>query len=316
MRRSYVVLAAFGLLATACGPAKHLKVDLRSVAIDIPRVVTPAVELVAPPAAPPPAALPAIPSIDRVATPPPLGPTSPPKVPVNPCPTADAFAVPAVPATQTVATPPVNATTTQIATGSVTGAVTMTTTRLPSQTSSVGQHIDSWRVVRRGPGKNATSVEVYRLVHPSSSPLATAPGIYLVALSWDDPARGKISFEASASGLEIMSLPAQPATNDAQYAGTDTDPATLTTLTLVRNIRGHKRVDACGHLIDTITVEMTGTLTTPSLQRQVTWTQQVATSYGAVDVAETLTLTSLGAGYTWTRTLRSTAVPARPKGTG
>jgi hypothetical protein len=315
MKRSYAAVAAVALLATACGPAKQLKLDMRPVAVDIPRVVTPAVELVPPPTVQPPAALPRIPSINRLATPPPVAATPTPTPPVDPCPTADPFAVPAVPATLTVAAPPVDATTTQIATGSVSGVVTMTTMRLPSQVSSVGQHIDSWRVVRRGPAKNARSVEVYRLVHPSSSPLATAAGIYLVALSWDDPARGKVTFEASANGLEVLSLPAQPSTNDAQYAGTDTDPDTLTTLTLVRNIRSHKRIDACGHLIDTLTVEMSGTLTTPTMQRQVAWTQQLATSYGAVDVAETLTLTSLGAGYTWTRTLRSTTVPKRPKDT-
>lgn len=329
MRRPYLAAAAVVLLASGCGPAKHLTLDLRSVEVNVPRLVTPAVQLVPPPSAPPPAALPPIPHLDRLTSPPAPSPavsSSPPPVPTDACPQAGPFAVPAVPASPVVPAPPVDATSTQLSTGSYTGAsaapasgslagtVRMTVTRLPSQVSSVGQRIDSWRVVRRGPGKDASSVEVYRLLHPSSSPLATAPGIYLVALAWDDPARGKVTFRASGDGLEILPQPAQPATNNLQYIGTDTDAATLTTLTLNRNVRSHKRVDACGTLIDTITVEMSGTLTTPDMQRQVSWTQQLATSYGAVDVAETLTLTSLGTGYTWTRSLRSTTLPPRPRG--
>jgi hypothetical protein len=330
MKRPVLLAAVVALVATACGPTSHLKLDLRSVSITVPRLVTPAVRLVPPPPAAPPAALPPIPAVDS-ALPPVSQPLPVPSAPLTApeaCPTAGPFDVPALPASPMVSAPPVDATSTQMSLGSYTGAagkpskgslegdVQMRITRLPSSTSSVGQKVDAWRVDRSGPAKGATSVEVYRLVHPSSSPAATQAGIYLVALAWKDPARGTVSFQASGNGLEIMSLPAQPSTNDTQYAGADTDPDTLTTLQLTRNIRGHKRIDACGKLIDTITVEMTGTLTTPDMQRQLAWTQQIATTYGAVDVAETLSLTSVDAGYTWTRSLRNTTVPALPKGVG
>ena len=327
MKRPVLLTAAVALAATACGPTSHLTLSMRGVDVTVKHVISPAVQLVPPSPVPPAVALPPIPAVDTT-----LPPSLPPPVPlppaVNPCPTAGPFDVPALPASPTIDTPPVAATSTQMAVGSFAGAsgstskgaiagnVQMTISRLPSTTSAVGQTIDAYRVVRRGPAKDTSSVEVYRLVHPSSSPAATQAGIYLVALSWKDPARGDVSFQASGNGLEIMSLPAQPSTNDIQYVGTDTDPNTLTTLQLTRNMRGHKRVDACGKLIDTITVEMTGTLTTPSMQRQLAWTQQIATTYGGVDVAETLTLTSVDAGYTWTRSLRNTAVPKLPKGSG
>jgi len=326
MKRPYLIVAAFAVLATACGPTSDLKLHLRAQGVTLKRIVTPAVELVPPAPVPPPLSLPPIP---RITTPPPAPPitlSTPPSVPEL-CPPAGPFDVPAMPATQLVAAPPVNATSTQMSTGSFAGAagtpssgslagvVQMTTERLPSTTSSVGQQVDAWRVIRRGPAPGVSSVEVYRLVHPSSSPAATTAGIYLVGLQWKDPARGDVNFQASGNGLQIMPIPAQPSTNDIQYVGADTDANTLTTLELTRNVRQHKRVDACGKLIDTITIEMSGTLTTRDFQRQLTWNQQVATSYGAVDVQDTLTLTSVDAGSTWTRALRSTTVPAAPKET-
>jgi hypothetical protein len=324
MRRSPAVAAAICILATGCGPTTHLKLGLRADSITVPRLVTPAVVLVPPAVTPPPAALPPLPPVSLPPSSAPLPAPSAVAMPANPCPQAGPFDVPAVPATQTVDSPPVPAKSTQLSTGSFTGAasspasgslagnVQTTISRLPTTTSSAGQKVDAWQVVRRGPTRDASSVEVYRLVHPSSAPTATQAGIYLVGLAWRDPARGNVTFQASGNGLEIMSLPAQPATNDVQYVGADTDPNTLTTLELTRNMRQHKRVDACGKLIDTITVEMSGTLTTPSMQRQLTWTQQIATSYGGVDVAETMTLTSVATGYIWTRSLRNTTVPAVP----
>jgi hypothetical protein len=328
MKRPVLLTAVVVLLATACGPTSHLTLSMRPVDVTVKHVISPAIQLVPPSPVAPPAALPPIAPVDVAGPPPSQALPVPVPLSANPCPTASSFAVPALPASPLVNTPPVPATSTQLSTGSFTGAATTpatgslagvvrtTITRLPSSTSSVGQKVDAYQVVRRGPAKGTTSIEVYRLVHPSSSPAATQAGIYLVALSWKDPARGNVSFQASGNGLEIMSLPAQPATNDVQYIGADTDPNTLTTLQLTRNIRGHKRIDACGKLIDTITVEMTGTLTTPDTQRQLAWTQQIATTYGGVDVAETLTLTSVDAGYTWTRSLRNTTVPALPKGDG
>jgi photosystem II stability/assembly factor-like uncharacterized protein len=109
--------------------------------------------------------------------------------------------------------------------------------------------------------------------------------------------------------LWILPSPVQRSANDVQYVGAATDPSTLTTLSLTRNVRDRKRVDACGELIDTFTVEMTGTLTTLDTQRQVAWTQHIATGYGAADVEDSLTLTSSVDGSTWTRLVRNTALP-------
>jgi hypothetical protein len=191
------------------------------------------------------------------------------------------------------------------------GVVDVKVVRLAPSTSSTGQKVDAWRVERRA-GK-ATSVEVYQLVHASAAASATAPGIYLAALAWDDPTRGRLTFQPAGLGLEILPDPVAVANNDTQYAGAATDPDSLTTLSLVRNVRARKRVDACGKLIDTYSVEMTGVLVSPTAQYQVGWTQQLATAYGGLDVESTLALSSPLDGFSWSRTLRSTTVPAESR---
>ncbi len=313
-----------------CGPASQLKLDLRAVSITVPRLVTPAIVLVPPAAAPQPVALPPLPPIITLLPPPPAEvPAQAPVVAPPPappaCPAAGPLDTPAKPATPEVPHPPVPGTFVQASSGSFAGApgtpsagslageVTVVVKALPSATSSVGQLVESWQVERTDPLRKSRSVEVYQLVHPSASVSATAPGIYLVGLAWSDPTRGDVTFQPTGGGIEILPVPVQVANNDTQYAGAATDPSTLTTLEITRNIRARKRVDACGKLIDTYTVEMTGALTTTSTQQQVAWTQQLATSYGAADVQETLSLTSVAGGSSWNRTLRNTTLPAEPK---
>ena len=314
-----VALAVAAFLLSGCGPKTHLDLELRSVSITVPRLVTPAVTLVPPATTPVPVSLPPVPPITGFFPPPPgPAPSVPPVAPRgNPCPSADQFAVPAKPASPIVVGLPAPGRTVQNAFGSysqqgtvgqLNGTVEVTTTRLPASTTAVGQQVDSWTVERKQ-GK-ARTVEVYQLVHPSASGSATAPGIYLVGLAWDDPVRGTMTFQPSANGLEILPNPVQVANNSTQYAGAATDPDSLTTLALVRNVTGRKRVDACGQLVDTYTVSMTGTLVSPSSQLQVAWTQQLATSYGAPVVESTLTLSNPVDGFTWTQTLRNTTVPA------
>lgn len=317
------LLIAVGLLA-GCGPRTELNLNLRSVSITVPRLVTPAVELV-PPAPPPPLALPALPPIRQFLPPaeePAAAPVTPPPPPApTACPQAGPFAAPARPETLIVPAPPVAGTTTQLSagsfssptgTGNLAGRVTATVVALPRTASTAGQAVDSWRVERRS--ATSRSVELYQLVFPSDSPLATAPGIYLVGMAWTDPVRGDLSFQPEGGGLQILPLPVQlSASGSAQYAGSATDPDTLTTLSLVRNVTGRKRIDICGDVVDTFTVEMTGALTAPGRQQQVAWTQQLATAYGGANVAETLTLTAPATSFLWTRNLRSTEVPDVPK---
>jgi hypothetical protein len=310
-RRVVGALAAAAVLG-ACAPHAKLAIDMRTVSITAPRLLTPAVELV--PAEAAPVSLPPVPPVVSL-----LPAPAPVAVRAPACPIADPFAVPARPAAQDVAAPPVPDTVTQLTfgayssaggSGALAGSVTEVITALPSETTSVGQLVDVWSVQRTDAKSKATSVEVYQLVHPSTSPLGTSAGIYLVGMAWDDPVRGKLSFQPSGNGLWILPSPVQlAASSSVQYVGAATDPSTLATLALVRNVTGRKRVDACGALIDTFTVEMTGTLTTPDMQRQVTWTQQLATAYGGADVEETLSLTSVLEGFSWTRALRNTTVP-------
>lgn len=312
------------LLLTGCGPESELDLDLRSVAVTVPRLVTPAVELVPAAPAPPPVALPPVqlPPLPVFSLPPVVPPSLTPTPSSPACPKASQFAVPDQPETIIVTAPPVAGTTTHTATGShssTTGQgplaeqVRTTTTALPSATTSAGQRVDAWQVERTG-SAGGSSVELYQLVHPSTDPLATAAGVYLVGMAWKDPVRGDLSFQPEGGGLQVLPVPVQlGAEGGAQYAGSATDPSTLTTLSLTRNVTGRKRVDICGEPVDTFTVQMSGVLTTRDTQRQVAWTQQLATAYGAANVEETLTLTSPVEGFTWTRSLLATEVPDVPK---
>ncbi|MCU1673482.1 MAG: hypothetical protein JWN77_1595, partial [Frankiales bacterium] len=250
-------------LLTGCGPKTQLDLDLRSVSITVPRLVTPAVQLVPPATTPQPAPLPPTPPLVTVlaAVPdaPPALPTGPQPVPAPPvpaCPKAGPLDVPARPAALSVELPPAAATYPQTSTGSFAGAagtpssgalnapVTTVVKRLPRVVSSAGQAIDGYQVVRTDTLHKSTSVEAYQLVHASTAPTATAGGIYLVGLGWRDPVRGDLTFEPTGNGLQVLPLPVAVAqSGTVQYVGTATDPSTLTTLTLTRNVSGRKRVD-------------------------------------------------------------------------
>jgi hypothetical protein len=321
MRRHPLLLAvtASALLATACGPHKDLALDLRSVSITVPRLITPAVQLVPPAPAPLPASLPSIPPPVTFLPPAPSTQVAPPTPPTAPaCRSASPFAVPAVPASQLVEAPPApdafkQFSLTRFTAGGKKGEANplqdVVITALPKALTSVGQAVDAYRVVRTDPISKTSSVEVYQLVHPSDLPSAISPGIYLVGLAWKDAVRGELSFQPSGNGLFLLPSPVEVAASGTpQYVGSATDPETLTTLTLTRNVTGRKRVNACGELIDTFTVELTGALVTPALSRQVAWTQQLATSYGGVDVEDHLRLSSVD-GFSWERLTRNTSVP-------
>lgn len=310
--RAVAVAVAATALLSACGPQSHLRLNLRTVSVTVPRVVAPAVQLV-PPSLPPAVALPPIPPIANSFPVAPLPP--PPKA--NPCPTAPSDATPAHEASVVVDKAPFSQVFVQRATGdftngtskgSLAGAVQVTIADLPDSKASNGQQVKAWRVEQWDPVRKTRAIEVYQLVLPSSAPGAADPGVYLVGLSWSDPVRGTVTFQPVGNGLEVLPSPVQVASNAAQYASIATDPNTLTTLQLVRNVLGRHRVDVCGQLVDTWTVQMSGTLTTPNAQWQLTWNQQLATAYGAVDVDELLQL-SAPAGNGWSRHLVSTTVP-------
>ena len=322
MKRTVALAVTCSALLTACGPTTHLDLQMRSVGITLPRVLTPAVTIVPPATVTPPAALPPTPPLAPYLPPPatPARPVPPVVVPPVACPQAGQFDVPAKTATPVLEGYPATASYVHKATGAfaeggtvkpLDGEVSVKVVRLPSSTTAVGQQVDSWRVERRQ--GSATSVEVYDLVHSSTGDAAIAPGIYLVGLAWDDPERGRLTFAPVGNGLFVLPNPVAVAPEvegkAAQYAGAATDPQSLTTLSVVRNVLGKKRIDTCGQLVDTYTVDMTGVLVSPSAQYTVAWTLQLATAYGGVDVASTMTLQAPQSGFTWTRSLRSTSVP-------
>ena len=319
-RRPLLLLALSGALVAGCGPEKELALDLRPVSITVPRLVTPALTLV-PPAPQVVVPLPPVGPIDFGFPPAEVVPSAaPPVAPPKPvaCPKAGPFDVPAATAAVYLEQPPAAASYAQVqaggyvtstTTGSVGGVLGEVVTRLPQQTTTLGQVVDSWQVARTGPGAT-TSVEVYRLVHDIASQVKTAPGIYLAALAWKDPLRGDLSFVPAGDGLFLIPSPVtQSPSGGTQYVGSATDPSTLTTLSVVRNVTGKKRVDACGQLIDTYTVEMTGALTTTTSQRQVAWNLQLATAYGGLPVQDALTLSDPAGTFTWNAVRTATSLP-------
>lgn len=309
-RRLALALLVAASLLSACGPKSKLDLDLRGVSITVPRILTPAIDLV--PEAPVPLDLPPIPPVVSLLP----GPTTPP--PKVACATAGPLDAPALAPRQDVPGPPmvntfiqatIGAFASSAKSGSLAGSVTTSVAKLPTTTNSAGQKVDAWLVQRMDLARDELSVEAYQFVHSDPSPLATASGVYLVGLAWKDPIRGDLVFQPTGNGLFILPNPVAQASSPAQYAGVATDPSSLTTLALVRNVTGKKRVDLCGELVDTFTVSMTGVLTSPKVQRQVAWTQQIATAYGAADVEATLSLASPVEGFNWVRTTRNTAAP-------
>ncbi|HVT20327.1 MAG TPA: hypothetical protein VHE57_02910 [Mycobacteriales bacterium] len=311
-------LAATAVLS-ACGPTSHLDLRIRTVGVTVPRVLAPAVTLV-PPSTPPPAPLPPVPPVTSQ-LPPPILP--PPPVAAT-CPKASPLAVPKRPASVTV-TPPAAQSFVQTAqykltsgklSASPVSSVKVTIKNLPDTKTATGQQVKTWQVQQVDTAAKSRAVEVYQLVMPSGAVDATTPGVYLVGLAWSDPVRGKLTFQPLGNGLEVLPSPVQVAQNPAQYAGIATDPNTLTTMELVRNVGARKRVDLCGQVVDTWTVKMTGTLTSPKAVLQVTWNQQFATAYGAADVDELFAVTDVTGGGTWSRRLVSTSVPKLPASKG
>lgn len=318
-RTPAALIGATALLATAgCGPSAKLSLDLATQSVTVPRIVSPAAALLAP-SAPAPVALPPRPPAVSQLPPIPSGPpTAAPRPPVNPCPKASPNAAPAQTLGYVVSAPPAPGTFTERSSGNfasstalgiLTNPVLTTVTALPTQTSTTGQEVRGWEVQQVDTMTKARQVAQFDIVESSPAPGSTAAGVYLVGLAWDDPVRGKLSFQPAGNGIEVLPSPVSRSSSSAQYEGIATDPNTLTTLELVGNVTGQKRIDLCGNLVDTWTDSLSGTLTSQTAQWNVTWTLQWATAYGAAAVQETLALAAVSGSPTWSRTLTSTTVP-------
>ena len=179
---------------------------------------------------------------------------------------------------------------------------------MPQTTASTGQVSDNWLFTRVDTATHATTIEAYQWARPNGSGQLVQPGIYLTGLKWKDPVRGELSFVPVWGGVEILPLPVN-ASSSATFASSATDPNSLTTMTVTGNVLGKKRIDVCGTLVDTWTVQLSGALTGSDFRYQFAWRQQIATQYGGVDVEDQLTLTSPAGGLNWDRTLHDTNTP-------
>jgi len=311
---SAVVMCVAALASTGCGPHAALQLDMKQVSLTIPRVLAPAVTLVPPAPITVPLPVPPIPQQNIPSYIPPAAPKTP------ACPKAGEFATPAEPASVDVSTGPTSAIYFQSSKGSYSGSaakpssgkleapVVSQVASLPQTTSSTGQVSDNWLVSRVDSVTRATTLEAYQLATPSGSGQTVTPGIYLTGMKWKDPVRGELSFVPVGGGVEIMPSPVNTSST-AVFASSATDPNSLTTMTATGNVLGRKRIDVCGTLVDTWTVQLSGVLTSPNFRYQFAWRQQIATQYGGLDVEDQLTLTTPGGGLNWDRTLHDTNTP-------
>lgn len=323
-RKPLAMATLFAAALTACGPQAPLELNLRTVALTVPRIPTPAVEMIEPPPEPPPLSLPRpVPVRTLVPPPPPPPPPTPPPVVEDPCPPGDPTVAPERSAGVYVTGLPAEgtrferATTTAVDPESGDAVVTeseieVTITRL-GQTSAelTGQLLDDWVVERVDTATGAVSATQFRYVHESDAPGATDPGIWLVGMAWTDETRGgEINWAPAGSGLWLLPSPVVLQAEDGvQYVGSATDPQTLTTVSIVRNVIGRDRVNACGEYVEGYVVKTTGTFTAPGFERDLSWDLTLATGYGGIDIESTLALTSLTDEAAWSRTTTTNQVP-------
>jgi len=318
-RRTAAALAGcLAALATAgCGPHQSLQLTMDQVSLTVPRVLTPAVSLVPPAPITVPLPVPSIPNVPIYITP--VIPPAAPKLP--PCPKANEFAVPAEPASIETTSGPTPAIYIQTSHGSYSGSsATPSSGKLTANVDTAisplaqttapttGQVSDNWLVSRVDTATHATTYEAYQLATPTGSGQLVTPGIYLTGLKWKDPVRGELSFIPTGGGIEIMPSPVNTSST-AVFASSATDPNSLTTMTASGNVLGRKRIDVCGTLVDTWTVQLSGAITGPNFKYQFAWRQQIATQYGGVDVEDDLTLTAPAGGLQWDRSLHDTNTP-------
>ncbi len=325
-RRPLVLVTTLAAVLTACGPQAPLELNLRTVALTVPRIPTPAVEMIPPAPAPLPVSLPAPVRVGTLLPPPPPPPPpTPAPAPAveDPCPPGDPTAAPERSAGVYVTGLPAEDQRTERATTNYVDPETgdavvseseidVTVRRLgQSEAAITGQLLDDWVVERVDTATGASSATQFRYVHESDAPGATNPGIWLVGMAWSDPSRGgDITWEPAGSGLWLLPSPVVLQAEDGvQYVGTATDPRTTTTVTIVRNVTGRDRVNACGEYVEGYVVGMTGTFTAPGFARELAWELTLATGYGGIDVESSLALTSPAATAAWSRTTTTNEVP-------
>ena len=265
MRRR-LVAAVGGLLAmtTGCaGPHPSLSVNVTKFATNI---VTGTDEVQAAPPVPPGALTVAPPAIGAPLITPSVTSLPPSAPPLPACPPASPFAVALVAPTSTIANPPKPATYTYRNKGTYkTSGATPTEVPYPTASKRVVQNVAgtatggfTFEVVNTMGRLVATTT--YQYVPPSAGAVnASTPtaGLYVTGIKQTNGKTTVSNFTATGPGLLLLQVPAVPGN---QWTTTSSDATTGATITEAVTEGVAKTVDACGQVINALSVHVDGNI--------------------------------------------------------
>lgn len=119
---------------------------------------------------------------------------------------------------------------------------------------------------------------------------------------------------ATFSPTPELRLAALPLVRGARVEARGLDPTTATTMTFTSTVIGKARVDACGELLDSFTLEVTdGRLLAPNQDIEFAAAYAIGTQFGGLVLRDTVAFrgTDRGAGVNRTNTSTISQVPAR-----
>lgn len=301
-RRWPMVLAALAVTAAACGgPPDPLDVAVKEVPSDIvlgsaasgaavPAPVPPSVPVLSGPGVPPSLFDPPAFEVPAGSTPPngprPTSPTTAPPA----CPAADPFAVPKREARNDIAEPPPTGPLPYRVDGSfdVSGA-NARKGRFPVSSTRTVQSVRAtangftYEVAAELAGTTTTTG--YQVIRRSSVP--GEAGLYVTFVATKAPSGATARFQP-ALPVKLVDIPLLAGTSQ---TAAGTDPASATTVSWTTTVGKKVRVDACGTVLDAISLELTdGRVAGPATDVTFTATYALATQFGGLSVADTVTL--------------------------
>lgn len=292
------LLALLAVAASACGPETPVEVGVKDYSTDI---VYGAQNKPAPPT-PIPAANPN-PGFPSFIVPPPPAPSAssassapplPPPTAVIACPEDDPFSFPAQPATGDVPVLPVAGTYSFRQQGTITVG-DAEAQQLPPTSDRVLRNVSG------EPGIDVTyDVEITSFGETTTTSYAvrqttgdpSLDGIYITRIV-TQRADGSVDEFSPLNGVRLLALPVGPAVS---WSDVGTDPLRATSMVVQGEVVDKGRVNACGTVLDSWTVEVTGQLLGPGKDLALTATYQVGTQLGGIVLADHIRLSGTDGG--------------------
>jgi hypothetical protein len=226
--------------------------------------------------------------------------STPPAVPLGPCPPLSPLAVILAPAANNIAHPPVPATYhyRDDAAGTVNSHPVVfpksSTETIQAVTTDTSSGTTTWKVVQKT-GADTTTTSYQFVPATSLSQTAAGPqpmaGLYVTGVTTQAGKAKATSFNPAPPGLLLLETPAGPGN---QWSTSGTDPTTGVTEAWTATQQGNKVVNACGQAIEAVTVHVDGSV---SLSENGAQPQHVTTGQSIPNQVGTDTLESFVADY-------------------